>query len=138
MSAKHTTDRLFTVPSREYPTVRDALNAAAVAGSGTVCVAAGVYREPTTLLLAHGVSLVGAGPRTVLESEGTVLVCEGALLLADLAVRQVCSSTPAVCCLRKPLPRIPGVGSAGGRRGLERDARSGAARRRDEGGAVSD
>ena len=78
------------VPSETHPTLGSALAAvAASSASGTtIRLAAGVYREGT-LHLCRGVSLVGAGSDTVLESEGTVLVCDGAALVSDISVRQV-------------------------------------------------
>ena len=44
----------------------------------TIRLAAGVYREGTLHLL-QGVTLIGAGSDTVLESESTVLICDGAV-----------------------------------------------------------
>ena len=78
------------VPSEAHPTLGSALAAVAAssASATTIRLAAGVYREGT-LHLCRGVSLVGAGSDTVLESEGTVLVCDGAALVSDLSVRQV-------------------------------------------------
>ena len=79
------------VPSEAHPTLGSALAALAAssASATTIRLAAGVYREEGPLHLCRGVSLVGAGRDTVLESEGTVLVCDGAALVSDISVRQV-------------------------------------------------
>ena len=73
------------VPSEAHPTLGSALAALAAssASATTIRLAAGVYREEGPLHLCRGVSLVGAGRDTVLESEGTVLVCDGAALVSD-------------------------------------------------------
>jgi hypothetical protein len=85
------------VPSEAHPTLGSALAAVAAssASATTIRLAAGVYREGT-LHLCRGVSLVGAGSDTVLESEGTVLVCDGAALVSDISVRQVGGDASAV------------------------------------------
>ena len=79
------------VPSEAHPTLGSALEALAAssASATTIRLAAGVYHEEGPLHLCRGVSLVGAGRDTVLESEGTVLVCDGAALVSDISVRQV-------------------------------------------------
>ena len=80
---------VFKVPS-EYASVAAALDAAA-AVQGTVFVAPGVFREPTTLKVAAGVSVEGSGQDTILEADAcTVIVCaEGAVRVANLCIRQV-------------------------------------------------
>ena len=62
---------VLLVPSVAHPTLGSALaTLAASSASATIRLAAGVYREGT-LHLSQGVSLVGAGIDTLLESEGT-------------------------------------------------------------------
>ena len=74
------------VPSDAHATLSSAL--AAARAPVTIRLAAGVYREGTLHLL-QGVTLIGAGSDTVLESESTVLICDGAELLSNVSVHQV-------------------------------------------------
>ena len=78
--------------------VSDAL-AAAASVLGTVRLAAGVYREPSTLKVEASVSLVGSGlADTVIECPQTAVVCaDGAALVSDLAVRQTAADSAEAC-----------------------------------------
>jgi pectin methylesterase-like acyl-CoA thioesterase len=91
---------MFHVPS-EYDTITAALAAAAPV-KGTVMVGAGTFREATTLKVMAGVSLVGSGESSVLESDDqTAVACaDGAVRVANLIIRQV-------SILRALHPRLP-------------------------------
>ena len=89
------TNAVFRVPL-DYTTVTEALAAASLV-KGTVLIGTGTFRE-ATLKVAAGVTLLGSGESSILESDAhTVVVCtEGAVRVANLVIRQVWQRLPSL------------------------------------------